>query len=87
MSLLPFFRPKDGLPDPTRALSTSVPSAAIVQANREVQNPISGDKQKRGPYKKYSVGRRAEIGKHATTNTADSSVDVLDRRCHHCLRV
>ena len=87
MSLLRFFKPKDGLPDSKGALSTSVPSAAIVQANREVQNPMNGDKQKRGPYKKYSVGLRAEIGKYATTNTAGSSVDVLDCRCHHSLCV
>ena len=51
MSLLRFFKPEDGLPDLTGALSTSVPSAAIAQANREVQHPISGDRQKRGPYK------------------------------------
>ena len=87
MSVLRFFKLKDGLPDPTGALSTSVPSADIAQANREVQNPISRDKQKRGPYKKCSVGLGAEIGKYATTNTAGSSVDVLDRGCHHCLRV
>ena len=87
MSLLCFFKPKDGLPDSTGALSTSVPSAAIAQANQEVQNPISSDKQKRGPYEKYSLGLRAEIRKYATTNAAGSSVDVLDRRCHHCLRV
>ena len=78
MSLLCFFKPKDRLPNPTGALSTSVPSTAIAQANREVQNPISGGKQKRGPYKKYSAGIRTEIGKYATTNTAGSSVDVLD---------
>ena len=87
MCLLRSFNPKDGLPNPTGVLSTSVPYAAIAQANWEVQNPISGDKQKRGPYKKYSVGLYAEIGKYATTNTAGSLVGVLDRGCHHCLRV
>ena len=60
MSLLHFFKPKYALPDPTGALSTSVPSAAIAQANREVQNDISNDKQKRGLDKKYSAGVRAE---------------------------
>ena len=78
---------QDRLPDPTGVLSTIVPSAAIAQANQEIQNPISGDKQKRGPYKKYSVGLHPEIGKYATTNTAGSSVDVLNRGCHHCLHV
>ena len=77
MSLLHFFKPKDGLPDPTGALSTSVPSAAIAQANRKVQNPISGDQQKRGPYK-YSVGLRAEIGKYATTDTAGWTCSTAD---------
>ena len=78
MSLLRFFKRKDGLLDLTVALSTTLPSAAIAQANREVQNPISGDKQKHGPYNKYSVGLCAENGKCATTNTAGSLVDVLD---------
>ena len=75
------------LHDPISALSTSVPSAAIAQSNWEVQNPISGDKQKRGPYKKYNVGLGAKIGKYVTTNTAGSTVDVLDRGSHHYLRV
>ena len=48
VSLLRFFKPKDGLPNLTGALSTSVPFAAIAQANQEVQNAISGDKQKCG---------------------------------------
>ena len=79
MSLLRFFKPKDRLPDPTGALSTPyLPLLYIAQANREVQNPISGDKSKRGVYKKYSAGLRSEIGKYATTNTAGPSVDVLD---------
>ena len=46
MSLLRFFKPKDGLPNLTGVLSTSVPFAAIAQANREVQKAISSDKQK-----------------------------------------
>ncbi len=37
MSLLHFLKPKDGLPDSRGALSTSIPSAAIAQANQEVQ--------------------------------------------------
>ena len=78
MSLLRFFKSKDGLPNPTGALSTFVPSAAIAQANRKVQNPISSGKQKCGPYKKYSAGLHYKIGKYATTNTAGSSVDMLD---------
>ena len=67
MSILRYFKPKDGLSDPTGALSTSVPSAAIAQANREVQKAVtSSDKQKRGPYTKFSAGLRAEIGKYSS---------------------
>ena len=67
MSILRYFKPKDGLPDPTGALSTSVPSAAIAQANREVQKAVtSSDKLKRGPYTKFSAGLRAEIGKYSS---------------------
>ena len=67
MSILRYFKPKDGLPDPTGALSTSIPSAAIAQANREVQKAVtSSDKQKRGPYTKFSASLRAEIGKYSS---------------------
>ena len=67
MSILRYFKPKDGLPDPTGALSTSVPSAAIAQANREIQKAVtSSDKQKRGPYTKFNAGLRAEIGKYSS---------------------
>ena len=70
MSLLRFFKPKNGLPNPTEALSTSVPFAAIAQANGGVLKAISNDKQKREPYKKYSAGLRAEIGSIADAITA-----------------
>ena len=62
MSLLCFFKPKDGFPDLRGALFTSVTYAAIVQANQEVQKATSSEKQS-GPYKKYSAGLSAEIGK------------------------
>ena len=41
MSILRYFKPIDGLPSPTGALSISVPSAAIAQANREVQKAVT----------------------------------------------
>ena len=37
MSIRSFFKPKDGLPDPNGALSTSLPSQAIALANKEVE--------------------------------------------------
>ena len=66
MFLLRYFKPKDGLPDPRGTLSSSIPAAAIAQANKEVQRATSSEKQKRGPYKKYSARLRAEIGKYAS---------------------
>ena len=73
MSLLRFFKPKDGLPDPRGTLSTSLTYAAIAQANQEVQKATSSVKQC-GPYKKYSAGLRAEIGKYASYQTTDVGV-------------
>ena len=66
MSLLRFFKPIDGLPDPRGVLSSSIPSEAIEQANKEVQKATSSKKKKRGPYIKYSAELRAEIGEYAT---------------------
>ena len=43
-----------------------MPLQAIAQANREVQEAIRSDSEKRrGPYKKYSPTARAEIDKYA----------------------
>ena len=78
MSLLRFFKPKDGLLDPRGTLSTSVTYAAIAQANQEVQKATGSEKQ-RGPYKKYSAGLRAEIGKYASYQTTDVGVAAASR--------
>ena len=61
MSILRYFKPKDGLPGPTGALSTSVPSAAITQANREVQKAVTSRSVDR-----IRIGLRAEIGKYSS---------------------
>ena len=56
MSILSFFKPKDGLPDPKGSLSRSLPSGAIALANKEVENIINekvataGGTKKRGQY-------------------------------------
>ena len=65
MSLLQFFKPIDGFPDLRAVLSSSIPSEAIAQANKEVHKATSS-KKKRGPYIKYSTELWAEIGKYAT---------------------
>ena len=47
-SILEFFKPKDGLPDPQGSLSRAISSEAIEMANREVENVHT--KKVRGPY-------------------------------------
>lgn len=52
MALLKYLKLRDGLPDRRGSLSSSMPSQAIAQANREVQEVIRSDSEKRrGPYK------------------------------------
>ena len=64
--LLRYLKPKDRLPDPRGTLSSSIPAAAIAQANKEVQQATNSEKQKSGPYRKYNACVRAEIGKYAS---------------------
>ena len=54
MSLLKYFRCKQRVPDPDGSLSTSISPRAISLANREVQEELRKDKnrKKRGPYTK-----------------------------------
>ena len=55
-SILEFFKPKDGLPDPQGSLSRAISSEAIEMVNREVENVHA--KKVRGPYKRYVVFTR-----------------------------
>ena len=80
MALLRYLKPRDGLPDPRGSLSSSMPSQAIAQANREVQEAIQSDKGKRGPYKKYSPTVRAEIGKYAYHHGVAAAARFFSRR-------
>ena len=78
MALLRYLKPRDGLPDPRGALSLSMPSQAIAEANREVQEATS--KAKRGPYKRYSASVRAEIGKYASQHGVAATARVFSKR-------
>ena len=49
MALLRYLQPKDGLPDPRSALSLAVPSQAMAEAHRDVQEATS--KKNRGAFK------------------------------------
>ena len=52
MSILNYFKPKNGLPDPKGPLSRCLPMQAIALANSEVAKVISDSSKKRGQYKK-----------------------------------
>ena len=43
-SILRYFKPRDGLPDPNGSLSVSLPSQAIAAVNREVERTIHAAK-------------------------------------------
>ena len=47
MSILSFFKRKDGLPDPKGPLSTAISSQAIALANRDVEKVISEEASRR----------------------------------------
>lgn len=55
MSLLQYFKPRDGLRDLQGPLSNSVASNAIAMANREVDKEIAKTKKKRGQYRRCDV--------------------------------
>ena len=56
MALLKYLRRKEDLPDPRGSLSLSIPSRAIVSANKEVEKEMAKSKtaknKKRSPYRK-----------------------------------
>lgn len=56
MSLLKYFKHKDGLPDPRGSLSATLPQRAISRANCEVQEELAEivkeKAKKRGPYRR-----------------------------------
>ena len=81
MTLLTYFakQKKTNLPDPSGALSSEVPSSAIVSANSKVQkiasSSESSESKKRGPYSKsFSPQVKAEIGRYATENGVASTL-------------
>ena len=71
MALLHYMKPVGGLPDPRGSLSSSIPTQAIAEANKEVQKAVGTvDGGKRGPYKRYSSTLHAEIAKYACQHDA-----------------
>jgi len=64
-------KPVGGLPGPRGALSSSIPTQEITEANKEVQKTVgTTDGGKRGHYKRYSSTLCAEIAKYACQHGA-----------------
>ncbi len=85
MSLLKYFQPSAGCPNPMGSLSSSVAPRAIARANQEVDRLIVESKQpkKRGPYRKYTPEIRAAIGKYANTNGVHAALRFFSRKLKH----
>ena len=78
MNILNYFSKKDtALPSPNGSLSAVVPPDAIKSMNKEVEKVIKEpgtEKQKRGPYMKFSSSQRALIAKRASEHGVTSSM-------------
>ena len=71
MALLCYMKPVSSLPGPRGLLSSSIPTQAIAEANKEVQKAVgAADGGKRGPYKQYSSTLRVEIAEYACQHGA-----------------
>ena len=78
MALLRYLKPVDGLPDPRGSLSSSIPTQAIAEANKEVQKAILSEAGgKRGAYQQYSSTVRSDIGKYACQHGSQFFVNMV----------
>ena len=71
------------MPDPKGPLSSQIPSAAIAEANRLVQETRSAEtaqRKQRGPYKSYSPRVRLEIAEYACQHGVASAARVFSRK-------
>ncbi len=80
MALLRYLRPVDGLPDPRGSLSSSIPTQAITEVNKEVQKAICEARGRRGAYQKYSPTVHSDIGKHACQHGAAAAAFYFSRK-------
>ena len=89
MALLKYLKPVDGLPDPKGSLTAAMSSAAIAEANKEVQKAIraASGTSKRGPYFKMDSSLRCEIAKYAGYHGAAESARNFSRKLDRCLSV
>ncbi len=78
MALLRYLRSADGLPG--GSLSSSIPTQAIAEANKEVQKAIRNAEGKRGVYQKYSPTVCSGIGKYACQHGAAAAAHYFSRK-------
>lgn len=83
MSILQYFKRKEGLPDPRGELSTMLPPRAIASANSEIKKSIQARSKRRGPYSRYSPTKRAAIGKYALENGVAATSRIYSRKLGH----
>ncbi len=83
-SITQYFQRKDGLPDPTGDLSSSLPPRAIVLANSENRKSShAASPQIRGAYHRYSPEDRAKIGQYACRNGVAATSRFFSRKMAH----
>ena len=84
MSIFNYFSKKDTpLPLPNGFLNAVFPSGAIKSVNKEVEkviNESNKDKQKRGPYTKFTDLQEVLIGKRATEHSVTSSIRHFNKK-------
>lgn len=78
MSLLKYFRPVDGLPDPRGSLSATMSRETIAATNQEVQKELAP--RKRGKYKQYTSAQRFSIGKYSCVHGASAAARHFSKR-------
>ena len=72
MALYKYFKPADGLPDPSGPLSAAVSPAAIREANEAVKGVTGGSAKARGKYAKLTPEQQAAIGEYASPQSQQS---------------
>ena len=86
MALLCYMKPVGGLPDPRGSLSSSIPTHAIAEVNKEVQKAVgTADGGKCGPYRRYSSTLCAEIAKYACQHGAAATARHYSKKLENLL--
>ena len=82
MAFQKYLRPINGLPDLKGPLSSSIPSTAIAEANRLVNQTRKEETEKKKcrPYKKYSLSVQLEIAEYTCHHGVASAARVFSHK-------